>query len=182
MCSPGGYSRLANGYIVLLLGSWYSSLADKRGRRIILFTAISGMVLTLIWVYLVRTSCLKSSFWTVCKTNIAGLGLFWDRIPPELVWLTFFFRLIGCGPFVVIALYVTIVSDLSTEETRLVRDESDAKAVLKIKSQEPNVVQDLLFQACCWSCGICSSAKVQRCANITPLHVCEIWLDSFEGI
>lgn len=30
----------------------------------------------------------------------------------------------------VIALYVTIVSDLSTEDTRLVRDESDTKAVL----------------------------------------------------
>lgn len=30
----------------------------------------------------------------------------------------------------VIALYVTIVSDLSTEDTRLVHDESDAKAVL----------------------------------------------------
>ncbi len=30
----------------------------------------------------------------------------------------------------VIALYVTIVSDLSTEDTRLVHDESDTKAVL----------------------------------------------------
>ena len=88
------------------------------------------MVLTLIWVYLVCRSCLKSCFSTVCKTNIAGLGISWNRIPPELVWLTFFFRLIGGGPFVVIALYVTIVSDLSTEDTRLVHDESDAKAVL----------------------------------------------------
>lgn len=129
----GVYSLLANGYKVLLLGSWYSSLADKRGRRIILLTAISGMVLTLIWVYLVCTSCLRSCLCTVCKTNTASSGIFWNTIPPEFVWLTFFFRMIGGGPFVVIALYVTIVSDLSTDETRFVRDESDAKAALKIK-------------------------------------------------
>lgn len=92
------------------------------------------MVLNLIWVYLVCTSCIRSCLSKAYKTNTASSGIFWNRILPELVWLTFFFRLIGGGPFVVIALYVTIVSDLSTDETRFVRDKSDAKAALKIQS------------------------------------------------
>ncbi|XTI92976.1 MFS general substrate transporter [Cenococcum geophilum] len=83
---------------VLLLGTFFGDLADKFGRRRVLSLAVFGMICGLAWVFV------------TCN--------FWDSLPLELAWLTALCRCVGGGPFVAIALYMTMASDLSTDENR----------------------------------------------------------------
>ncbi|KAF2261848.1 MFS general substrate transporter [Lojkania enalia] len=83
---------------VILLGSFFGSLADRKGRRLPFALAACGIICQMAWIYFT--------------------AYMWDRIPIEVVWVSSAFRLIGGGPNLAIALCLTIASDLSTDDTR----------------------------------------------------------------
>ncbi|EUC45994.1 hypothetical protein COCMIDRAFT_4839 [Bipolaris oryzae ATCC 44560] len=93
-----GFLSLFDAIPVIILGSFYGSLADRQGRRGPFALAISGIVCQMACIYLVCSS--------------------WDTIPVETVWASSIFRLVGGGPNLAIALCLTMTSDLSTDETR----------------------------------------------------------------
>ncbi|KAH6860351.1 major facilitator superfamily domain-containing protein [Alternaria alternata] len=83
---------------VILLGSFYGSLADRKGRRGPFALAVFGII------------CQMACIYVVCQK--------WEQLPIEAVWVSSVFRLIGGGPNMAIALCLTMASDLSTDDTR----------------------------------------------------------------
>ena len=72
----------------------YGGLADSCGRRPIYAMALVGMILNY------------------------DEGHFWNIFPIQAVWLTSLFRAIGGGTYVILALNMTMVADLCSDETR----------------------------------------------------------------
>ncbi|KAL4821136.1 major facilitator superfamily domain-containing protein [Aspergillus spinulosporus] len=93
-----GWLSLFDSLPLLILGSAFGKIADKRGRRPAFGLAVFGLLCSLGWIYLTCAS--------------------WKHIPVEVVWVSSLFRIIGGGPAVAISMCLTMVSDLSSEETR----------------------------------------------------------------
>lgn len=103
--------------IVILTGSFYGSLADRKGRRGPFALAVFGIICQMACIYFV---CAASHAHSRLLGLILRVGNMWHRLPIEAVWASSVFRFIGGGPNLAIALCLTMASDLSTDDTRFV--------------------------------------------------------------
>ncbi|KAK1978314.1 major facilitator superfamily domain-containing protein [Colletotrichum cereale] len=91
-----GWQTFFDGIPGLILAIWYGVLADKQGRRWVLFLSVLGQVLGACWV----------------------LSVCWLELPLRLVWLSSLFLIIGGGSTVTGAVSMMIITDVSPEKYR----------------------------------------------------------------
>ncbi|KAK1570186.1 major facilitator superfamily domain-containing protein [Colletotrichum navitas] len=91
-----GWQTFFDGIPGLVLAIWFGVLADKQGRRRVLFLSLVGQVLGACWV----------------------LFICWAEFPLKLIWLSSAFLVIGGGSTVTGAVSMMIITDASPEKYR----------------------------------------------------------------
>ncbi|KAK2026626.1 putative MFS transporter [Colletotrichum zoysiae] len=91
-----GWQTFFDGIPGLVLAIWFGVLADKQGRRRVLFLSLVGQVLGACWV----------------------LFICWAELPLKLIWLSSAFLVIGGGSTVTGAVSMMIITDASPEKYR----------------------------------------------------------------
>ncbi|KAL7275200.1 hypothetical protein RUND412_001879 [Rhizina undulata] len=93
-----GWAMFFDGVPALLVAVPYGILADRKGRRLVMFLTLTGQILAEVWILIV------CNFYKIFSLN--------------LVWATSLFQLIGGGPSVIVALLLSIVADVAPENRR----------------------------------------------------------------
>ncbi|KAG8166864.1 hypothetical protein KVR01_002553 [Diaporthe batatas] len=91
-----GWQIFFDGIPGLVLALWFGVLADKQGRRRVLFLSLVGQVLAAFWV----------------------LFICWLELPLRPMWLSSIFLIIGGGSTVTGAVCMMIITDSSPEKYR----------------------------------------------------------------
>ncbi|KAK1990799.1 putative MFS transporter [Colletotrichum falcatum] len=91
-----GWQTFFDGIPGLVLAIWFGVLADKQGRRRVLFLSVVGQVLSACWV----------------------LFICWAELPLRLAWLSSTFLVIGGGSTVTSAVSMMVITDASPEKYR----------------------------------------------------------------
>ncbi|PSR76129.1 major facilitator superfamily domain-containing protein [Coniella lustricola] len=91
-----GWQAFFDGIPSLILALWYGALADRYGRRGVLFLSMLGQALGMAWVLL------------IC----------WMDLPLKLTWFSSAFLVIGGGSTVTMAACMMVVTDVTQEYNR----------------------------------------------------------------
>lgn len=126
----------------LLTAIYYRYLAEKRGRRLVLFLSVLGHVGMLAWIVMIR----QLPFLKVCCRLLNHIGAYDNIFEVQLAWVSAVFFFIGGGTRVFNSLIFATVSDSLAHSRRYVLHACPTMYLTDVRQQH-----EISLLSSCWA-------------------------------